>query len=1180
MIQEHKLCLDKDIDEASTFGASLGYTSVWTPAAKGPGGKPAGGTAILAIHQLGLNKPQLPKGLKIHPRLTMGVIEPPTVGKLALFSAYGKTQLGAKGENLEMATAIPMLARIIELPYLAGGDFNMTPLQLDKTDMLKKSLSKMLMPSRSTCITKSWNAGTTIDFFLVAAGIESFFEAPIVDEDADLATHRPVCMAMKIHHKPSYFKKLVLPPALPVVRPVGPAPQADRHWPGAEAMLERAIDLARQAATDPSAIKLARQAQDRAYHHIAAAAEGELVEALQVTLNDDEWHHKLRHCRARRGKAPVLQKTQLSFAAMARPEALEPRPEAKLRQRALHNAALLRGHVQQSIRTKAPRIDGMNIDEFVVHLRAYCKQLPTQPHADHHALSHDLLRTAQAMATARGKDNWPAVRRKALVQANKYYKQAEDLMQQYKAREAQRKAKAWKEWCTKASASGGGKAHRWCKQAARGRPNEVVDPDTAQTSTLASSQFAAVKNKYYNLWEPSDKYSDIQFIAVPEALLNEDAFTALCSTCSLVLAARAFSAKTATSYDGFHNRHWGMLARRGSGIVARFAGLCLSMGTMPSQLTSTLAVLLPKATTGFRTIGLFPSLYRVIIKQQRPNMLAWEAANPNSAFSFQGGQNSLHKVWAQAAEAEEATANKKSKMHVGVVLWDMADYFERICRPRLKQQHLDLAFPRAAGCLSLQQYSGRRLLQHGLAVESAGFPTFGITAGCGLCSYHVQAYAGPAIKAYMLRNPMMGINLHYDDLYSSSVASSKHKVETNVMRAMADLHQVVVSDLQASVAEHKAVVIASDFGLQRTLARGLGNLGGQSIAVSAANLGVDCLGGRRMKTAGKRSTLRTRFAKNATKKLRILRLARGATRAAEGVFQQGYIPSIGYGSQIWGMPDDLLANLRSAYASFAAGPGKGKNHKRILLLRGDPTGSLATAPLATMIDLIWASVSGILGLPSLTLLCRWWNATKKAPTRWDQIRGPVGATRKILRRIGWTAVDDRPYLLQTREGINMNVFELGPKLIKQAIIKDWHDIIAEDVAKKMGMAEGERLDLEHARRHLQAPGSTLTTQEQAIATNFLVGGTWDVPRLLKARYEVAPADQLCQLCGHSVDTLSHRLLECQAPAAQALRQQLLPKHVASWLAGVCGWQWGAPMASQPGRRSERTRPNDRYRQKR
>ena len=127
----------------------------------------------------------------------------------------------------------------------------------------------------------------------------------------------------------------------------------------------------------------------------------------------------------------------------------------------------------------------------------------------------------------------------------------------------------------------------------------------------------------------------------------------------------------------------------------------------------------------------------------------------------------------------------------------------------------------------------------------------------------------------------------------------------------------------------------------------------------------------------------------------------------------------------------------------------------------------------------------------------------------------------------------------------MNVFELGPKLLKDAIVKDWHDILAEDLAKHQGLPAGERLDLEHARRHLQGAGSSLTGHEKAIATNFLVGGAWDVPRLLKARYVVEPADQLCQLCGRYMDTLHHRLLECQAAEALELRQQLLPAHVHS-----------------------------------
>ena len=81
---------------------------------------------------------------------------------------------------------------------------------------------------------------------------------------------------------------------------------------------------------------------------------------------------------------------------------------------------------------------------------------------------------------------------------------------------------------------------------------------------------------------------------------------------------------------------------------------------------------------------------------------------------------------------------------------------------------------------------------------------------------------------HMFEKPQLGINLHYDDLYSSSVATTKHQVENNIMRAMHDLEQGVHSELKATIAEHKVVVIASDFGLQRALARRLGKFGGKN----------------------------------------------------------------------------------------------------------------------------------------------------------------------------------------------------------------------------------------------------------------------------------------------------------------------------------------------------------------
>ena len=73
-------------------------------------------------------------------------------------------------------------------------------------------------------------------------------------------------------------------------------------------------------------------------------------------------------------------------------------------------------------------------------------------------------------------------------------------------------------------------------------------------------------------------------------------------------------------------------------MLAEFGGLTLALGTMPGQLMSTLSVLLPKPTSGFRTVGLFPALYRALIKQQGPALQKWEAEHPTHAFPFREGK--------------------------------------------------------------------------------------------------------------------------------------------------------------------------------------------------------------------------------------------------------------------------------------------------------------------------------------------------------------------------------------------------------------------------------------------------------------------------------------------------------------------------------------------------------------
>ena len=145
-----------------------------------------------------------------------------------------------------------------------------------------------------------------------------------------------------------------------------------------------------------------------------------------------------------------------------------------------------------------------------------------------------------------------------------------------------------------------------------------VDPSDFETAVPAD-QLRSVIKKYKMLWQPEDHSQELERIALPE-LFSNGGFTDLCSPEQFHRASASFAWATASSYDGFHPKHWAHLGPRGTIAMAAFVGMTLAMGCMPSQLQATLSVLLPKVTPGFRIVGLFPSLYRVVVQQQKPTL--------------------------------------------------------------------------------------------------------------------------------------------------------------------------------------------------------------------------------------------------------------------------------------------------------------------------------------------------------------------------------------------------------------------------------------------------------------------------------------------------------------------------------------------------------------------------------
>ena len=84
------------------------------------------------------------------------------------------------------------------------------------------------------------------------------------------------------------------------------------------------------------------------------------------------------------------------------------------------------------------------------------------------------------------------------------------------------------------------------------------------------------------------------------------------------------------------------------------------------------------------------------------------------------------------------------------------------------------------------------------------------------------------------------------------------------------------------------------------------------------------------------------------------------------------------------MDSRLLQALRTEWLSLANAPGKGKSRSKSLLIHGDPAGTLANAPIATYIDIVWGSVHDKQGMPTLPTIREWVTNTPQAPRTWGE----------------------------------------------------------------------------------------------------------------------------------------------------------------------------------------------------
>ena len=167
--------------------------------------------------------------------------------------------------------------------------------------------------------------------------------------------------------------------------------------------------------------------------------------------------------------------------------------------------------------------------------------------------------------------------------------------------------------------AGAGPGHRWSKANSEWVPCTTISKE-GKVIADPLHLLAVEARTLHEAWGAStDPVSQLDFIQEEPRPLGQ-AFDPE----RLRAASKTFSARTATTFDGIHPRHFSLLRSEGLVVVGIMLQIIETLGAWPRQLALVATVLLPKPKGGWRGIGLFPGFHRVYTRACQPIFNQWE----------------------------------------------------------------------------------------------------------------------------------------------------------------------------------------------------------------------------------------------------------------------------------------------------------------------------------------------------------------------------------------------------------------------------------------------------------------------------------------------------------------------------------------------------------------------------
>ena len=410
----------------------------------------------------------------------------------------------------------------------------------------------------------------------------------------------------------------------------------------------------------------------------------------------------------------------------------------------------------------------------------------------------------------------------------------------------------WQAWLKADAGSGARRAHQYSRLPDMWEGKDHVAADGSRAAD-AVGELQAHHDKFKELWDARSGDGP------PGRLVDHGAWGGVralgrMSVDRIREASMSFSPGTASTFDGFHPRHFSLLEDKGLEMVAALLEAVEELGELPDGLDAMMIALLPKkGGAGVRPIGLFPALYRLWVRARRREAVEWEGRHARDYFAASAGRGALDAVWRQAAEAEAAAG---ALDQAAAVLWDLEAFYERFNYDLLVQRARESGFPLTLLRVALAAYRGARFVTQCGRAAPALFASRGVVAGCGFATTLVKVYCLEPLDGFARGRPAVALDAYIDD-FTMSARGGRAEVLAGLQAAAEDMQQVVVAQLKGKIAVGKAAAASDDHTLEGLQQR-LGVLAGPPGARVATNLGVDFGCGRSRKACGAKTVRRGR----------------------------------------------------------------------------------------------------------------------------------------------------------------------------------------------------------------------------------------------------------------------------------------------------------------------------------